>query len=70
MAQITVNLPGGETATIPDWQVDTNLQNILKQLQSMNRMDSKDMEDLKKVMQNHVNEVKVNATNNKKHQKN
>ena len=66
MAQITVNLPGGETATIPDWQVDTNLQNILKQLQSMNRMDSKDMEDLKKVMQNHVNEVKVNATNNKK----
>ena len=66
MAQITVNLPGGETATIPDWQVDTNLQNILKQLQSMNRMDNKDMEDLKKVMQNHVNEVKVNATNNKK----
>ena len=30
MAQLTINLPNNETASIPDWKLDTEIENMAK----------------------------------------
>lgn len=68
MAQLTINLPNNETASIPDWKLDTEIENMAKAMTMLSRTMEKDNAKLLKAITGGTgnNSTANNASNNTK----
>jgi len=68
MAQLTINLPNNETATIPDWTLDTTMANLAKDMSNISKTIEKENIKLIKAITGGTgnNGTANNASNNTK----
>jgi len=68
MAQLTINLPNNETATIPDWTLDTTMANLAKDMSNISKTIEKENIKLIKAITGGTgsNSTANNASNNTK----
>ena len=72
MAQLTINLPNNEIATIPDWKLDTEIENMAKAMSQISKTMKEENAKLIKAITGGTgtNSTANNASNNTKNKDN